>query len=449
MKPRELSFWIKIRESMWFLPSVLVFGGLVLAPVMIWIDANFGPQIDEILPFAYDAGAPGARVILGTIAGAMATVVGIAFSITIVVLQLAAGQYSPRVITTFRRDRGQQVVLGTYLATFIYALLVVRQVEGPFEGDDAFIPGLSMLVALGLAVLCLGMLVYFVHHTSEQLRVSDISRRIHEDLLDIGEHLYPEGIGESHESELEDRDLVAQLKGSERPSALIRSSESGYLRQVDTDQVESLADDSVEAIRICPRIGEFVVKRGPLVELYFDSELSCDDFEDLEKDARSAFLIGPRPTVAQNPELGIQQLVDIALRALSPGINDPTTAEQVLAQLGDWIARLAHQDFPREVRLVNGRTVVAPRPSFEDHLREAFEQIRRVAAPQVHVLHSLLDVYTRIIETEPPDDRLRPLRHQVEAVARLATEENVPEPHERQDLVDHANQILAQLPPDQ
>jgi uncharacterized membrane protein len=431
---------------MWFVPSMLVLAGLVFAPLMIELDTRFGAEIDEFLPFVFDGGAEGARVILGTIAGAMATVVGIAFSITIVVLQLAAGQYSPRVITTFRRDRGQQIVLGTYLATFIYSLLVVRQVTGPLEGADPFIPGLSMLVALALAVICLGMLVYFVHHTSEQLRVADITRRIHHDLLGIAEHLYPEGVGEPHSSERDDASLLEELEHSSRLRIVVRSERSGYLRQVDTDKLVSLTDSPLHVVRVRPRIGEFVVERGPLIELHYDEEMASELREQCIEEAKDCFLIGSRPTTSQNPELGIQQLVDIALRALSPGVNDPTTAEQVMSQLGDWICRLAHRPFPREVRLANGRMLVVPRPSFDDHSDEAFSQIRRAARTQIHVLHSMLDVFARIIETNPPDDRLRPIHRQVVAIEQLATEDNVPLQDEREELVRHARSLLDQLP---
>jgi uncharacterized membrane protein len=432
---------------MWFVPSLLVVGGLVLALLMIQMDAHFAPTIDRLLPFAFGGGAEGARVILGTIAGAMATIIGIAFSITIVVLQLAAGQYSPRVITTFRRDRGQQFVLGTYLATFIYALLVVRQVQGPQEGSDPFIPGLSMLVALFLALVCLGLLIYFVHHTSEQLRVSDIARRIHQDLLDVSEAFYPEGVGQPHHSERDDAALIAELEALSLPSTLVRCEESGYVRQVNTDAISALAESPVAAVRVCPRIGEFVVLRGPLIELFFESEVSDDEREDAEDSARSCFIIGARPTISQNLELGVQQQVDIALRALSPGINDPTTAEQVMAQLGDWICRIAHRSYPRAVREVDGRMIVVPRPSFEDHVAGAFDQIRRMAHSQVDVLHSLLDVFIRIVETEPPDDRLAALRYQVEAIERLVTKENMPEPNDRHHLKDRARELLVRLPP--
>jgi uncharacterized membrane protein len=447
MKLRELNFWIQIRESMWFVPAVLVLGGLVLAPLMIALDTRFAVEISTWLPFVYDGGAEGARLILGTIAGAMATVVGIAFSIAIVVLQLAAAQYSPRVITTFRRDRGQQIVLGTYLATFVYSLLIIRQVSGPFEDAESFIPGLSMLVALGLAITCLGMLVYFVHHTSQQLRVADITKRIHHDLIGVSEYLFPEDVGEPHTSELDDDELIEELESSSWPRVLVRSDRTGYLRQMEDGQLADLADSPLHAARVCLRVGEFVVQRGPLMELFFEEEIDDETRSEIVDRAADCFLIGSWPTVSQNPGSGIQQLVDIALRALSPGVNDPTTAEQVMEQLGDWISRIAHRDFPRRIRTSNDRMLVFPSPSFDDYFRASFAQIRRAARTQVHVLHGLLTVFSRIIETQPPADRLAPIRREIEAIKCLANEDNVPVPDDREELVGHAQRLLDQLPP--
>ena len=445
MQLREFTFWIRIRESMWFVPTLLVLGGLVLAVTMLYLDTNHAEVIARWVPWTFEGNAEGARVILGTIAGAMATVVGIAFSITIVVLQLAAGQYSPRVITTFRRDRGQQVVLGTYLATFIYALLVVREVRSPLKGNDSFIPGLSMLVALVLAVVSLGMLVYFVHHISEQLRVSDIAGRIYDDLAEMTDELFPETVGEPYDAEETDQKAIDSIRDGGYQVTTIVSGRAGYVQQVDGDDLLEVLEAPVEAVIVCARIGEFVLDAGQLAEVYFHGQLSEERCKAWEKRVRSCLTIGSRPTLAQNPELGIQQLVDIALRALSPGINDPTTAEQVLAQLGNWIGRLAHRSFPSQVRRVDNRVLVLPRPSFEDHVREAFDQIRRVARPHVHVLHSILEVLSKIAATDPPERRLAPIRRQVEAIEHCADEQNIPDPGERQELVDHADRLLDRL----
>lgn len=448
MQLKALGIWIKIRESMWFIPGLLVLAGLILAPIMVWVDTNFGPFVNEWVPGTFTGSAQAARVILGTIAGALATVVGIAFSITVVVLQLAAGQYSPRVITTFRRDRGQQVVLGSYLGTFIYALLVVREVRSPLEGLDAFIPGLSMLVALILSVMCLGMLVYFVHHTSEQLRVADISRRIHQDLMKIGDDLYPENLGEPYEEGRGDRELIEALQSSTATRCPVRAQRSGYVQQIDASRLGSLLDAPFEVAHVRVEIGEFVLERGTLVELHLEEGAIAHDTEDLDSildKFRRCVTIGSRPTLAQNPGLATQQLVDIALRALSPGVNDPTTAEQVLAQLGDWIAKLAHRSFPTQVREVDGRVVVLPAPDFEDHVGEAFDQIRRVARTQVHVLHSMLDVFDKIRRTDPPEARRSVFREQIEAILRTATAEQIPDEVERENLIAHARFVLAEF----
>lgn len=445
MQLRELSSWVTIRESLWLVPSLFVLGALILAPAMVYLDSQYATSIQQWFPFAFEGNAEGARLILGTIATSMATIVGVVFSITTVVLQLAADKYSPRVIIIFRRDRGQQVVLGAYLATFIYALLVARQVQDASKGRDAFIPGLSMWVALGLALSCLALLVYFIHHISEQLRVSDIACRIHSDVTENGKTLYPENVGRAYDPAHLDEELVSRLESSMDKKQSVLSDGSGYLRQVDTIRLNRLLKSPVKAARIWPRMGEFVAVRSPLIDLYFEADATDAECSQRANLAQKCLVLGRDLTVAENPDFGVRQLVDIALLALSPAVNEPTTAEQVLVQIGDWIGQLAHRPIPSSVRGLHGNMLVAPSASFEDRVDEAFDQIRRNARTHIHVLECLIDVLERIAQTDPPANRLRALGEQAEAIQRAIQPEHLPDPIERRQLSTKVRDLIDRL----
>ncbi|TDP73503.1 DUF2254 domain-containing protein [Bradymonas sediminis] len=442
MKLRELNWWISVRESLWLVPALFVVGALLLAPFMVYLDSNYAAAIDRWFPFAFEGSTEGARLILGTIATSMATIVGVVFSITTVVLQLAAGNYSPRVIVIFRRDRGQQFVLGTYLATFVYAVLVARQVQDAGEGREVFIPGLSMWVALALAVSCLGLLVYFVHHVSEQLRVSDIAHRIHADVMQNGRTLYPEQIGREYDPAYEDAELIARLDEDTENRHRVQSQTSGYLRNVDGDRLSKLLKSPVRAARIWPRMGDFVTVDSPIIDLYFEDGVSKSERAKRTKMARKCLTLGQDLSVAHNPDFGVRQLVDIALRALSPGVNDPTTAEQVLVQLGDWIGQLAGRTIPSSVRGLHGNMLVTPSRDFDARVADAFDQIRRAARTQIHVLECLVEVLTRIVQTDPPTSRLAPLRAQAEAVQRTIQPDYLPDSVERRELSNKVRTLL-------
>ena len=381
MKQRDMSVWVTLRESMWPVPLLLGAGGVGLAALTITLDAHFSAWIHHWIPFTFTGGAEAARVVLGTIAGAMATIVGIAFSISVVVLQLAAGQFSPRVITIFSRDRGQQIVLGTYLATFIYALLVVRQVEGGVDESQAFVPELSMLLALLLAMVCLGMLAYFVHHVSEQLRVSDVAWRVHKDLIDVGESIYPAGIREPLDEDREDEKLIEEIERSAGEPLIVRSEHSGYLRLIDVQMLVELTASPVKIVRVRPMVGQFVVARGPLVYLHLESKLSIGGIE------RSRC----KPAIASPSALGRRSrrirsspssssstsLCELCLPGLTtrrpPSKCSPNSATR---SAGSPVA-----PFSSQVRRIDGRVLIAPRPSFAEHVAAAFDQDPAGSAP--------------------------------------------------------------------
>lgn len=190
--------WERFRESIGFIPAILVVGAIALAFGMVTIDQVYFEEVRREVPWLFGGTADAARGLLSTIAGAMITVVSISFSVTIVALQQASSQYSPRVLRTFTSDKLNQIVLGMYIATFVYALLVLRSVRTEVSDIDGsgFVPALSVVVAIILALICLGLLIVFIHRITQSLQVAEIIRRVHGDLVQQIEVLYPEQIGE-------------------------------------------------------------------------------------------------------------------------------------------------------------------------------------------------------------------------------------------------------------
>ena len=433
----------RIRESMWLVPALLVLAAILLAPVMVHLDEVYGDAAEEWLPFVFGGGSDAARDMLTTVATAMASVIGIAFSIIIVVLQLAASQFSPRVITTFRRDRGQQMVLGMYLATFVYSLLVLRRVRASNEAEEAFVPGLAMLVALILSLVCLGLLLYFVQHVSQQLRVSDITTRIRGDLSDVSETLYPADIGEPYDAETPDEELIAHIEESAADTIVIRAPKGGYLQNIHEDRLAEHCGDGVEAIRVERGFGAFVFEREVVATLFVSrSHVSLDE-SDLSSIGDDAFSVGSSPSLRSNSQLAVQQLVDVALRALSTGVNDPSTARQVLEELSDWLALTAHRDFPSRVRFVDDCILILPQTGFDDYVHQVFAQIRQATAVGANLLHTIAEQLEKLVNTAPPPDRLRPFRDQLQALKQET--DKITNPIERDRLVERVDLLLDDL----
>ncbi len=308
-----------IRASYWFLPSVLVALGMVLAFVMGWVDRNPGVVPFELPKALLDTQADGARATLAVIAPAILGVTGVSFSMTLVAVTYASGNFGPRLIGNFMRDRGNQVSLGILISTFVYTLLVLRTVQGGVDGGIApFVPQYSLIVALLLALVCVFTLIFFVHHVPETINVSRIS-------ADIGARL--EADIQSLIDQAEDAD--PPQKAPERdPDHVLRAERSGYLQTVDFDKLAGLAEDNDWHLRLASPIGAFVTPRSPVLEVW----CGTDSGEEPAK-ARAHFALGHARTEHQNPAYLAEQLVEMVARALSPGVNDPYTAVDCLNRL--------------------------------------------------------------------------------------------------------------------
>lgn len=305
-----------IRASYWFIPANMVLFAIVLAHASEWLDHNA-----EILPFQLpdtflDTQVDGARSTLSTIATSVIGVTGVMFSMTIVAVSFAAGNYGPRLIGNFMRNRGNQISLGILIATFVYALLILRAVQDPSEGMsvDAFVPQYSMLLALLGCILAVFTMIYFVHHVPETINVSNIT-------ANLGQRLERE-IAAIIDAEA-DRDARKEVTYPDTtPDHTITLNGAGYIQALNFQRVAALTKKGDWLLRIEQQPGDFVSPYTPVMSVWSEEELTDDE----ETELRDCYALGTSRTEHQNVLFLVDELVEVLARALSPGVNDPFTA---------------------------------------------------------------------------------------------------------------------------
>ena len=401
-----------MRSSFWFVPALLVVACVALAIFLIWVDATFDLKFDKQWPLAFGAGAAGSRGLLTAVASSMITVAGVVFSITIVALSLTSSQYTPRVLRNFMSDQANQVVLGVFLGIFAYCLVVLRSIRGGDEG--AFVPSLAVMGGLGLAFAGIGFLIFFIHHIAISIQASSIIAAAAQETKAAVDRLFPEGIGESGENESSPCGETG-LKDSCHWSA-VGSETSGYLENADGEGLIAFARKHDTVLRMERGIGDFVIENAPLISV---AELSLSD-ED-KSSLNALFVMTRQRTVHQDAGFGIRQIVDIAMKALSPGVNDTTTAVMCVDYLADILSQLAGRHIPSHDRYDEGKLRLISRgPNFQNLVAEAFDQIRQNSEKNVAMLVRLLEAYETIGAATRHVQRRQCLKQQAELVWKVA-----------------------------
>jgi uncharacterized membrane protein len=402
----------RIREHIWIIPLTFAVVAAVIAEAMVIVDENVIDETDEF--FLFGGGPESAREVLSTIASAMLTFTGLVFTITMLVLQLASNQLSPRVIRTFLRDRTNQVVLGLFVATFVHALVVLRSVRG----DEEFVPALAVMWGYALLLVAVGAFIYYIDHMAHAIRASTVIASVGDETRRSLERVFPEDVGEEPEDE---PPLVmgAPLRTVAAPAR------SGVLVAIDEDELLGLATGHDAVIEVIPRIGDFVAAGSPLFRIHGERRPLIDE------KLQDTITTGRERSMEQDTPFGIRQLVDMAERALSPSLNDPTTAVQAIDQLHDILRRLATRRFPSRVRLdEDGRPrLLLRRPDWPDYVHMALDEIRQYGATSLQVMRRLRAMVEDLIEAAP-EDRRGPLRDQL-ALLDASVERSFEDEHDR------------------
>ncbi len=442
---RFAGIWDTLRTSFWFLPAVTSTVAAALAIALILLDRAMADSMVRGLAWLYLGGADGARSLLSTLAGAVITVVGVAFSVTVVSLQLASSQFGPRILRTFIRDRGNQVVLGTLVATFVYCLVVLRSVRGEDAVQGGFVPHVAVTGAVALGVVSIAALIYFVHHLSVSIQADRVIAAVAHDLEGAIETLYPEQIGDG-EQHVTAR-VPAVPAGLEQRAHTVEGRASGYLQMVDAERIVDLARQRDLVIRVEPPPGAFLIPGAPLASVW-PAERGDDD---LDAAVRRCFVLNDQRTLVQDLGFGVHQLVEIAVRALSPSVNDPFTALACLDRLAAALASIATRRSPSPYRRdADGRLRVIARPLTMDELTHvAFDPILRHGSRNAAILAKMLEVIATVARRTGRPDLRAALLHQAQLIERDARH-TIRAPRERALIVERfetARRLLAPAAP--
>lgn len=320
MFARLRSTWFNINASYWFYPALFAAAGLLLALLLVHIDRMGAAEFVSDWKWVSPARPDGASNMLTVLAGSMIGVASTVFSITIAAVAYASGTYGPRILTNFMEDKGNQLSLATFVGTFVYAITVLRSVRSEDEASlfvqDAtataapgFVPQLSLLVAFFMMICAVAVLVYFLHHIPSSIRINSVIEGIGDRLLREIPQRFPD-FGEAEPA-----------KGEPPEGGKIGSDTTGYLRVIDFESLREIARKHDIRFWLFVRTGDFVYPGKPVIGL---SRASVPD--EACREVMECFAVGASRTPEQDLEFPIDELVEIALRALSPGINDPFTA---------------------------------------------------------------------------------------------------------------------------
>jgi uncharacterized membrane protein len=428
---RLIQLWEDIRASYWFIPLLMAVGAVLLAVVTIYTDRFYGDEIITVFPWIFSGGADGARAVLSTVAGSMITVAGTTFSVTIVALVLASGQFGPRLLRNFMRDTANQVVLGTFIATFVYCLLILRNIRSVEEGAT-FVPYLAVSVGVGLGLASIGVLIFFIHHVSVSIQAPQVIARAANELHSAIDRLFPESAG-SGPAEERRRPLDESVPESfENEARTVLGDANGYVEAIDLDRLMDLAGEEDLLLRLEVRPGHFSMRDGALMRVFPGARL--DDA--LGDKLRRTIALGVHRTATQDVGFPLEQLVEVAVRALSPGINDPFTAVTCIDHLGAGLCHLLQREMPSSHRFDDEgrlRLIVHDGLTFSGMADAAFNQIRQNASYQVAIYLRLLETIADVLRCTTDEERQAPLLRHAEMIQRAACE-NTPEAQDRVDV---------------
>ena len=423
MKAR-LQAWLEaLGDQFWLRPAAIILLCVILAEGAVWIEVArpFNGAGSSAGPWGYSGGAEGARVLLGAVASSSIGVASTIFSITIAALSLASNQMGPRLLRNFIRDSRNQMALGIFVGTFAYALVVLRTVRTEQEG--AFIPHAGVTGAIVLALVCVATLVWFVHHIATSINVEKVVDAVHRDLIDAVES-----------GTLENADIA---RISFEPGAPVAVAGSKYLQAADLKGLADWAAKTGTKVSLTIRPGDFVQQGSAVAQTLPARDDASEIFD-------RALTFGSQPAALQDLEYSIRQLTEIAIRALSAGVNDPFTAGSVLERLGDALCRIAPRFLPTGAIERDGEIVLLHSVTDYGGLCDAmFNPIRQNGAGSGYVMIRLVDVLTKVASVERTKTRLVHLSRHAD-LALAAGQKGLEDSAARADLL-HRHEVFSNV----
>ena len=388
----------QIAGTFWLLPGVMTCLGVLLAVGLVALDrSNVLPAALLNNTWVYNGGGTGARTLLGAVVSSTIGVAGTVFSITIAALSLAAGQMGPRLLRNFTHDRGVQFTLGTFLGTFSYALMVLRSVRTQDEG--AFTPHFSLTISIVLAFVCVATLIYFVDHMAGRINVDTVIDLVSDDLRSAVRRLTTDAPQHAPPADT-----------FWRTAKRVVDDRRGYLQELDDGGLATWAQRHRCAIRLLVRPGDYVFPGAPFAEV-------LNPVDGVETAIRNATALGAARVSSSDLEFAVRQLVEVAVRALSAGINDPHTAISVLDRLGASLCDLARVHLVTGVVVRESSVVLqVPAIDYAGLVDGMFHMIRQNAAGSIAVLARMLEVLEAVSSCEYDPHRRSELRRHADLI---------------------------------
>lgn len=431
-----LFIWRELISTFWFLPTLIIFAAVVLAITGIVMDLRMDFEPQGMIHYLFTGNPDSARSMLSIIAGGMIGVAGTVFSITLVALTLASSQFGPRLLRNFMYKRINQVVLGAYVATFVYCLIVMNAIN---EIQLVFVPQISVLIALVAALGNIILLIVFIHHIAVSIQADHIIADISQSMSENLQVLFPVKLGQEPEDK-KDPD-VESLRLQYRYKHFISAHRSGYIQYVNSDKIYELSRKKDLLIMVYFRPGDYVVGDTEMAEVYSHESFEKSDLENL----KGVFIIGTMRTPQQDAEFSIHQMVEIADRALSPGINDPYTAISCIDNLTTTLCYLTRVRFPSRYRYDDEGTlrVVADVLTYEGMVNAAFNHIRQYATGSPAVIIRLMEAIITINRVARSPEQRKAVKKHAGMILHLA-ESTFQEGNDLEDLRKRSRLILGE-----
>ena len=425
-----LTHWRReeLRTNLWLVPTVEVVAAVGIFLATLYFDKAAYRGTFRLPGWVLSGSADAARQILTSIAASVITVVGLVFSITIVTLTLASTQFGPRMLRNFIRDRGTQLTLGTFVATFVYCVLVLLAI-GPGDHGE-FVPHISITTTFGLTLIDLAVLIYFIHHIATQIQLPQVIASIAKDLAEavkVQSADNPKLAGDNPAHALSLNELMDTV---ENYGSVIPTPKSGYLQFIRHRTLVRIAAEADAVIRLPYRPGHFLVEGRELATVW-----PAEAADHVARYLERAQVTGPYRTLTQDVAFGVDQLVEIAIRALSPAVNDTFTALTCVDWLADSLCKIARVWAPTEAHRDRSGVirVISDQVSYERLVQRAFEKIRQASWGMPAVMIRQLEALTTIMEQTTDADQARALWDQARMIHR-ASNESVPDESDKADV---------------
>jgi len=398
-----------IRSSFWFLPTLMTLSSAFVALIVRQFNHTDETAKSSLFSLIAPVDADGTRSILSVIAGSMVTVTGVVFSIVIVALTLASSQFGPRLLRNYLRDRTNQFAFGAFVSTFIFSLIILSGVR------ESEIPLIGTTMTILLTVGSLFVLIYFIHNTSTSIQASSIIASVAHEL----NHQVEKRFSEERNTVDEDKEIEVQnlLQKVESNGTVIPSTHEGFMRLIDYNNLLELCMDNDLYIKICQRPGEFMIKNSPAAIVSSENEID----KELPSKISECFLTGKYRTAVQDIFFPIDQLNEIAIRALSPSLNDPKTACDCINRTFSFIAKIVNKDFPvsyhcdedEKVRIYSHKT------SFEEIISRCYDPVMRYGIEHYDLIETMLKSTECILSICEEEDREKIIRKKISDFQKL------------------------------